>query len=52
MNAWRDCTLAELLHVKHGFALLGEHFGDSGTHITEVEEFELAVAHLRVPELI
>jgi heme-degrading monooxygenase HmoA len=25
---------------------------DSGTHISEVAEFELAVAHLRVPELI
>ena len=25
---------------------------DSGTRISEVEEFELAVAHLRVPELI
>jgi heme-degrading monooxygenase HmoA len=25
---------------------------DSGARISEVEEFELAVAHLRVPELI
>lgn len=25
---------------------------DSGSHISEVAEFELAVAHLRVPELI
>ena len=25
---------------------------DSGTGITEVEEFELAIAHLRVPELV
>jgi len=30
---WRDCKLGDLLEIKHGFAFLGEHFADSGTHI-------------------
>ncbi len=30
---WRDCKLGDLLDVKHGFAFLGEHFSDSGTHV-------------------
>ena len=33
MAAWRDCTLGDLLEIKHGYAFLGEHFADSGTHI-------------------
>ena len=33
MDKWRDCTLGDLLEVKHGYAFLGEYFGDSGTHI-------------------
>jgi type I restriction enzyme S subunit len=33
MAAWRDCKLGDLLHIKHGYALLGEHFGDKGSHI-------------------
>jgi type I restriction enzyme S subunit len=31
--AWRDCKLGDLLEIKHGFAFLGEHFADAGTHI-------------------
>ena len=30
---WRDCKIGDLLEIKHGFAFLGEHFADSGTHI-------------------
>lgn len=33
MTAWLDCTLGDLLEVKHGFAFLGEHFTDEGSHI-------------------
>jgi type I restriction enzyme S subunit len=33
MNQWRDCKLGDLLHIKHGFAFLGEHFGSTGTHV-------------------
>lgn len=33
MEAWRETTLGELLNVKHGFAFLGEHFAEAGTHI-------------------
>lgn len=33
MSGWRDCRLGDLLEVKHGFAFLGEHFADAGTHI-------------------
>jgi hypothetical protein len=30
---WRECKLGDMLEVKHGFAFLGEHFADNGTHI-------------------
>ena len=30
---WRNCKLGDLLHIKHGFAFLGEHFASSGTHV-------------------
>ena len=30
---WRETTLGELLSIKHGFAFLGEYFGDSGSHV-------------------
>jgi type I restriction enzyme S subunit len=33
MNAWRDCKLGDLLQIKHGFAFLGEHFANAGTHV-------------------
>lgn len=33
MMAWRDCTLGDVLTVKHGFAFRGEYFGDTGSHI-------------------
>lgn len=33
MKTWRDCKLGDLLEIKHGFAFLGEHFADAGTHI-------------------
>lgn len=33
MAKWRDCKLGDLLAIKHGYAFLGEHFADSGTHI-------------------
>lgn len=33
MKTWRDCKLGDLLQIKHGFAFLGEHFADAGTHI-------------------
>ncbi|HEV8485593.1 MAG TPA: restriction endonuclease subunit S [Blastocatellia bacterium] len=33
MEGWRDCKLGELLEIKHGYAFLGEHFADAGTHI-------------------
>lgn len=33
MAKWRDCKLGDLLEIKHGFAFLGEHFADAGTHI-------------------
>jgi type I restriction enzyme S subunit len=33
MSAWRECKLGDLLHIKHGFAFLGEHFASTGTHI-------------------
>jgi type I restriction enzyme, S subunit len=33
MAQWRDCTLGDLLEIRHGFAFLGEHFADTGTHI-------------------
>jgi type I restriction enzyme S subunit len=33
MAEWRDCTLGTLVDVKHGYAFLGEHFGNAGSHI-------------------
>ena len=33
MVKWHDCKLGDLLEIKHGFAFLGEHFADAGTHI-------------------
>lgn len=33
MAGWRDCTLGNLVDVKHGYAFLGEHFGSAGSHI-------------------
>jgi len=33
VDGWRDCNLGDLLEIKHGFAFLGEHFADAGTHI-------------------
>jgi type I restriction enzyme, S subunit len=33
MADWRDCKLGDLLQIKHGFAFLGKHFGNAGTHI-------------------
>jgi type I restriction enzyme, S subunit len=32
-TAWRTCTLGELLEIKHGYAFLGEHFSNGGSHI-------------------
>jgi type I restriction enzyme S subunit len=33
MPGWRDCTLGDLVQVKHGFAFLGQYFADHGTHV-------------------
>ena len=33
MRTWRHCKLGNLLEIKHGFAFLGAHFADHGTHI-------------------
>jgi len=33
MEGWRDCKLGDLLQIKHGFAFLGEHFANVGTHV-------------------
>jgi type I restriction enzyme S subunit len=33
MADWRDCKLGDLLQIKHGFAFLGEHFANTGTHV-------------------
>jgi type I restriction enzyme, S subunit len=30
---WRACKLGDLLQIKHGFAFLGEHFANTGTHV-------------------
>ena len=30
---WRECKLGDLLEIKHGFAFLGEHFSNEGSHI-------------------
>jgi type I restriction enzyme S subunit len=31
--AWRECTLGDVLIIKHGFAFLGKHFSNTGSHI-------------------
>ena len=33
MATWRDCRLGDLLEIKHGYAFLGGHFANSGSHI-------------------
>ncbi len=33
MSDWRQCTLGDILEIKHGYAFLGEHFTSAGTHI-------------------
>lgn len=33
MTPWHRCKLGDLLDIKHGFAFLGQHFADSGSHI-------------------
>jgi|GEM_PF-125160 len=33
MADWRNCKLGDLLKIKHGFAFLGEHFANAGTHV-------------------
>lgn len=33
MEKWRECRLGDLLEIKHGYAFLGEYFGNTGTHI-------------------
>jgi len=33
MAEWRECKLGDLLQIKHGFAFLGEHFSNTGTHV-------------------
>jgi type I restriction enzyme S subunit len=33
MQGWNDCKLGDLLEIKHGYAFLGEHFSDAGSHI-------------------
>ena len=33
MIEWRDCRLGDLLEIKHGYAFLGEHFANAGTHV-------------------
>jgi type I restriction enzyme, S subunit len=30
---WPEVTLGELVEIKHGYAFLGEFFGDAGTHV-------------------
>lgn len=30
---WRQCTLGDLLEIKHGYAFSGDFFGSSGTHV-------------------
>ena len=31
--SWRDITLGDAIHVKHGFAFKGQHFSDNGEYI-------------------
>lgn len=33
MVGWHDCKLGDLLDIKHGYAFLGEYFGNAGSHI-------------------
>jgi type I restriction enzyme, S subunit len=33
MAQWCDCTLGNLIDVRHGYAFLGEYFGSAGSHI-------------------
>jgi type I restriction enzyme, S subunit len=33
MPVWRDCKLGDLLEIKHGYAFLGKHFVNAGSHI-------------------
>jgi type I restriction enzyme S subunit len=33
MSNWWNCKLGDLLEIKHGFAFLGEHFANTGSHI-------------------
>ncbi len=33
MAEWRDCTLGDMLEIKHGYAFLGEHFAHAGSHV-------------------
>lgn len=33
MSVWLECTLGDLLQIKHGFAFRGEHFTSNGTHV-------------------
>jgi type I restriction enzyme S subunit len=33
VSGWQECTLGELLEIKHGYAFKGEFFGSIGTHV-------------------
>lgn len=33
MGEWRECTLGDLITIKHGYAFRGEYFGEKGTHV-------------------
>jgi type I restriction enzyme S subunit len=33
MAEWRDCTLGDMIEIKHGYAFLGQHFASAGSHI-------------------
>jgi type I restriction enzyme, S subunit len=33
MPGWRECKLGDLLEIRHGFAFLGKHFANAGSHI-------------------
>jgi len=33
MSGWQECTLGELIEVKHGYAFQGEYFSNHGSHI-------------------
>jgi type I restriction enzyme S subunit len=32
-SEWRQCTLGDLVEIRHGYAFSGDYFGSSGTHI-------------------